>query len=127
MTLPRDDAGCAEGLQPLFRTRPFLDATGPYFYKPKEDGFVVGLRVQDKHTRQGGVPVSRSVFFLGKFRYAKLATTQRTRLAAAEGNRPNYCRYANIVMSWIEHCDFRTRVLNFSTAFPAVLPFTKFR
>ncbi|RQR55181.1 PaaI family thioesterase [Burkholderia sp. Bp9126] len=54
MTLPLDDAGCAEGFQPLFRTSPFLDATGPYFYKPMEDGFVVGLRVQDKHTNASG-------------------------------------------------------------------------
>ncbi|MGZ2748288.1 PaaI family thioesterase [Burkholderia stagnalis] len=54
MTLPSDDAGCAEGFQPLFRTSPFLDATGPYFYKPMENGFVVGLRVQDKHTNASG-------------------------------------------------------------------------
>ncbi|KVZ02494.1 PaaI family thioesterase [Burkholderia stagnalis] len=54
MTSLPDDAGCTEGFQPLFRTNPLLDATGPYFYKPMEDGFVVGLRVQDKHTNASG-------------------------------------------------------------------------
>ncbi|MBN3816965.1 PaaI family thioesterase [Paraburkholderia sp. Se-20369] len=54
MTSRPDEAGGAEGFQPLFRTSPFLDATGPYFYKPMDSGFVVGLRVHDKHTNASG-------------------------------------------------------------------------
>ncbi|TCW85423.1 esterase [Burkholderia sp. SRS-46] len=54
MTSRPDEAGGAEGFQPLFRTSPFLDATGPYFYKPMDNGFVVGLRVHDKHTNASG-------------------------------------------------------------------------
>lgn len=46
--------GLPEGYQPLFRTSPFLDATGPYFYKPTEQGFTVGLRVEQKHTNASG-------------------------------------------------------------------------
>ncbi|MGY2487207.1 PaaI family thioesterase [Cupriavidus sp. CP313] len=43
-----------QGYQPLFRTSPFLDATGPYFYKPMEQGFTVALRVEEKHTNASG-------------------------------------------------------------------------
>ena len=42
------------GFHPLFRSSPFLDATGPYFYKPVDDGFVVGLRVEERHTNVSG-------------------------------------------------------------------------
>ncbi|RMX15003.1 PaaI family thioesterase [Vandammella animalimorsus] len=45
---------CPEGFKPLFRTSPFLDATGPYFYKPLEEGFIVGLRVGAKHLNTSG-------------------------------------------------------------------------
>jgi acyl-coenzyme A thioesterase 13 len=43
-----------EGFEPLFRTSPFLDCTGPYFYKKTGDSFVVGLRVLAKHTNVRG-------------------------------------------------------------------------
>jgi hypothetical protein len=43
-----------EGFEPLFRTSPFLDCTGPYFYKKTGDSFVVGLRVLGKHTNVRG-------------------------------------------------------------------------
>ena len=50
-----DDPGpCPPGFKPLFRTSPFLDASGPFFYKPEESGFIVGLRVLDKHTNASG-------------------------------------------------------------------------
>ncbi|MBK6613236.1 PaaI family thioesterase [Ottowia sp.] len=52
---PLDDPGpCPPGFKPLFRTSPFLDASGPFFYKPEESGFIVGLRVLDKHTNASG-------------------------------------------------------------------------
>ncbi len=47
--------------EPLFRTSPFLDLLGPFFFRKQPDGtFVVGLRVQPKHanargTAHGGV------------------------------------------------------------------------
>jgi len=54
MTLSTDQSGSEEGFQPLFRSSPFLDATGPFFYKPEDRGFVVALRVLDKHTNASG-------------------------------------------------------------------------
>ncbi|MBA3771423.1 MAG: PaaI family thioesterase [Ramlibacter sp.] len=56
MSCPLDtDAGAPPpGFEPLFRTSPFLDATGPFFYKPLEQGFTVGLRVLERHTNASG-------------------------------------------------------------------------
>jgi uncharacterized protein (TIGR00369 family) len=45
---------CPPGYKPLFRSSPFLDLTGPYFYKPLDDAFVVGLRVAAKHVNASG-------------------------------------------------------------------------
>ena len=42
------------GYEPLFRTSPFLDATGPWFYRQLPEGFVVGLRVDTRHTNASG-------------------------------------------------------------------------
>ena len=42
------------GYEPLFRTSPFLDATGPWFYRKLAEGFVVGLRVDTRHTNASG-------------------------------------------------------------------------
>lgn len=42
------------GYEPLFRTSPFLDATGPWFYRRLAEGFVVGLRVDTRHTNASG-------------------------------------------------------------------------
>ena len=43
------------GFEPLFRTSPFLDHNGPFFYKTNDDGtFVVGLRIQPKHANARG-------------------------------------------------------------------------
>jgi acyl-coenzyme A thioesterase 13 len=47
MAEPRDREIPA-GFKPLFRTSPFLDALGP-FYRPTTPGFVIGLRVAEKH------------------------------------------------------------------------------
>jgi len=44
-----------DGFKPLFRTSPFLDHNGPFFYKTNDDGtFVVGLRIQPKHANGRG-------------------------------------------------------------------------
>lgn len=44
------------GYKPLFRTSPFLDHNGPFFYRENGDGtFVVGLRIQPKHANARGV------------------------------------------------------------------------
>jgi uncharacterized protein (TIGR00369 family) len=48
------DAPLPEGYLPLFRSSPFLDATGPYFYKPLDEGFSVGMRIGRKHTNVSG-------------------------------------------------------------------------
>jgi acyl-coenzyme A thioesterase 13 len=43
------------GFEPLFRTSPFLETTGPYFYRKKDDGsFIVGLRILGKHANARG-------------------------------------------------------------------------
>lgn len=43
-----------QGFQPLFRTSPFLEATGPFFYRPLAQGFTVGLLVSSRHTNASG-------------------------------------------------------------------------
>jgi acyl-coenzyme A thioesterase 13 len=43
-----------EGFEPLFRTSPFLEMLGPFFYRRSENAFVIGLRVEDKHTNARG-------------------------------------------------------------------------
>ncbi|MBO4123285.1 PaaI family thioesterase [Cupriavidus gilardii] len=50
----RAHADPPQGYRPLFRTSPFLDATGPYFYKEQAQGFTIGLRVAEKHTNASG-------------------------------------------------------------------------
>ena len=43
------------GFKPLFRTSPFLDHNGPFFYRENADGtFVVGLRIEPKHANARG-------------------------------------------------------------------------
>ena len=43
------------GFEPLFRTSPFLETTGPYFYRKTADGkLIVGLRVLPKHANARG-------------------------------------------------------------------------
>ena len=43
------------GFEPLFRTSPFLETTGPYFYRKTDDGkLVIGLRVLPKHANARG-------------------------------------------------------------------------
>jgi len=39
---------------PLFRTSPFLDALGPFFYRQTELNFVIGLRIASKHVNSRG-------------------------------------------------------------------------
>jgi uncharacterized protein (TIGR00369 family) len=42
------------GFEPLFRTSPFLEMLGPFFYRRTENTLVIGLRVEDKHTNARG-------------------------------------------------------------------------
>jgi acyl-coenzyme A thioesterase 13 len=42
------------GFEPLFRTSPFLDMLGPFFYRRTECGLVIGLSVADKHANARG-------------------------------------------------------------------------
>jgi acyl-coenzyme A thioesterase 13 len=41
-----------EGFVPLFRTSPFLDTLGPFFYRPTKSSF--GLRITSKHVNARG-------------------------------------------------------------------------
>lgn len=43
------------GFQPLFRTSPFLDALGPFYYRKEGGGLVIGLRIEDKHANARGM------------------------------------------------------------------------
>ena len=50
-----DEPNPPAGFEPLFRSSPFLDTVGPFFYRKEPDGgFVVGLRVLPKHTNARG-------------------------------------------------------------------------
>jgi uncharacterized protein (TIGR00369 family) len=42
------------GFEPLFRTSPFLETVGPLFYRRTETGFVIGLRINEKHANARG-------------------------------------------------------------------------
>jgi acyl-coenzyme A thioesterase 13 len=43
------------GFQPLFRSSPFLETVGPFFYRNNESGgFVVAVRVLPKHANSRG-------------------------------------------------------------------------
>lgn len=42
------------GFEPLFRTSPFLDLLGPFYYRKDGDALVVGLYIAEKHTNARG-------------------------------------------------------------------------
>jgi len=42
------------GFEPLFRTSPFLEMLGPFFYRRTPPTFVIGVRVEEKHTNARG-------------------------------------------------------------------------
>jgi acyl-coenzyme A thioesterase 13 len=48
------DAAVPEGFTPLFRTSPFLDTLGLFFYRLVDSGFVIGLRVDEEHGNARG-------------------------------------------------------------------------
>lgn len=43
------------GFKPLFRTSPFLEANGPFYYCEEGEGFVIGIRIADKHANARGL------------------------------------------------------------------------
>src|SRR6185437_3084068 len=43
-----------DGFSPLFRTSPFLDAVGPFYYRRDGERLVIGLRVLEKHANARG-------------------------------------------------------------------------
>ena len=56
----RDDAAPPPGWLPLFRTSPYLDLNGPFFYRPHSpdqalsQGFLIGFRALPKHANARG-------------------------------------------------------------------------
>lgn len=44
-----------EGFAPLFRTSPFLDAVGPFYYRRDGERLIIGLRILEKHANARGV------------------------------------------------------------------------
>ncbi len=52
--MDHDQTETPEGFVPLFRTSPFLDTLGPFFYRPIGPGFIIGLRVAEKHGNARG-------------------------------------------------------------------------
>jgi acyl-coenzyme A thioesterase 13 len=49
------DVSPPPGFEPLFRSSPFSETVGPFFYRKESHGtFVVGLRVLPKHTNGRG-------------------------------------------------------------------------
>jgi acyl-coenzyme A thioesterase 13 len=49
-----DQIEIPEGFEPLFRTSPFLDTTGPYYSKMDGKNLIVGMRILDKHINGRG-------------------------------------------------------------------------
>ena len=47
-------SGAPPGFEPLFRTSPFLETLGPFLFRRIGNGFVLGLRVAEKHTNARG-------------------------------------------------------------------------
>ncbi|HEX9489640.1 MAG TPA: PaaI family thioesterase [Stellaceae bacterium] len=43
------------GFAPLFRTSPFLDAVGPFYYRRDGGRLIIGLRILEKHANARGV------------------------------------------------------------------------
>lgn len=43
------------GFSPLFRTSPFLDAVGPFYYRRDGERLIIGLRILAKHANARGV------------------------------------------------------------------------
>ena len=52
--MDHDQTPIPEGFAPLFRTSPFLDTLGPFFYRPTGQRFVTGVRVAQKHCNARG-------------------------------------------------------------------------
>jgi acyl-coenzyme A thioesterase PaaI-like protein len=55
---PDTDPRPPAGFEPIFRSSPFLDLTGPLFYRKEPDGkaggFVIGMRILPKHANARG-------------------------------------------------------------------------
>ncbi len=49
-----DAIAIPEGFAPLFRTSPFLEATGPFYYRRDGERLIVGLRILEKHANARG-------------------------------------------------------------------------
>jgi acyl-coenzyme A thioesterase PaaI-like protein len=54
MTTNPPAADIPEGFLRLFRTSPFLDTLGRFFYRPTASSFVIGLRIASKHANARG-------------------------------------------------------------------------
>jgi acyl-coenzyme A thioesterase PaaI-like protein len=68
--MDHDQTETLEGFALLFRTSPFLDTLGPFFYRPAEQGFIIGVRVAEKHSNaraiaHGGFLVTLADIALG--------------------------------------------------------------
>lgn len=42
------------GFKPIFRTSPFLELLGPFYYRSEDERIVIGVRVEEKHTNARG-------------------------------------------------------------------------
>jgi acyl-coenzyme A thioesterase 13 len=53
--MPHDEPRPPPGFEPLFRSSPFLDTVGPFFYRKEPDGgFILGVRILPKHANARG-------------------------------------------------------------------------
>ena len=76
MNAPAPDV--PQGFQPLFRTSPFLEATGPFFYRPLAQGFTVGLLVSSRHTNASGTLHGGLIATLADVSLGYVTATSRT-------------------------------------------------
>lgn len=45
----------SQGFKPLFRSSPFLDLLGLFYYRKNAEGFTIGIRVEEKHINARGL------------------------------------------------------------------------
>jgi acyl-coenzyme A thioesterase 13 len=97
------DAGLPAGFEPLFRTSPFLERTGPFYVKGRGAQLRIGLRVQEHHLNgrgqlHGGMLMTMADIALG---YAMSTSTEPPLNAVTSSMSVDFAGGAR-VGDWVE-------------------------
>jgi acyl-coenzyme A thioesterase PaaI-like protein len=87
MTTNLPVADIPEGFLPLFRTSPFLDTLGPFFYRPTASSFVIGLRIASKHANARGSAHGGLIFTLADIALGYTASASSGITARVDDNK----------------------------------------